>query len=458
MKTAFKSSMLKGFSFCQVVISLFLIHQSVHADPLVEIKADLEVYNTISDSDDGVIIADETAMAAGVGGQLVFYGNYLTAGSQTTAGSIRAEKANGTSGNYAFDMVFKSREHGQSTPTERVRITNDGNVGIGTSAPTYMLEIQDGAGAQNIIRAKRSGEDIFVLKADSNEYAVMTLYYGNGTTKGVELNTAGDSFLNTGYDFSINTTSAVDTLTVTDNGAIALEGTGFTPGTDSDFGKVYAKRSGDVEVFVKNENGDVTQLSSHANPERFDTTFDSSFDDPEIDLPFSFHHSNQFIGKGAVVDMAALIKDVGQLTGKNYTAVYDVTPEEVVDYQPWREDQRQKMEQRAKERIISESPEIEVPISEALEMVEILEKVVGVQEVTKYRIDYETAQIIEYTTDELVVSLVPTGEFEYRLKPDYRFDEYMGKIYRPRTTDDVEVDPISEPTLPDWILSRLPQE
>ena len=82
---------------------------------------------------------DDSVMAAGVGGGIVFTGNYLGANSVNFAG-IQGFKENGTSGDYAGALMFTTRAHGGSM-TERLRINSAGNVGIGTAAPATKLDV-----------------------------------------------------------------------------------------------------------------------------------------------------------------------------------------------------------------------------------------------------------------------------------------------------------------------------
>ncbi len=56
-----------------------------------------------------------------------------------------------------------------------------------------------------------------------------------------------------------------------------------------------------------------------------------------------------------------------------------------------------------------------------------------------------------------MVTLAGTGQYERRLKAGVRFDETTGKFYRKRILDEIQISPIDPPTLPDWIIARLPQ-
>jgi hypothetical protein len=56
--------------------------------------------------------------------------------------------------NNTANLVFQSRNYGFS---DSMTITSSGNVGIGTSSPTYKLNVLSAAGAQNIFQAGQSG-------------------------------------------------------------------------------------------------------------------------------------------------------------------------------------------------------------------------------------------------------------------------------------------------------------
>ena len=79
-------------------------------------------------------LADDTAMAAGVGGGLILTGKAITgqANANTVFGAIQAQKENGTSGNTDSYMTFCTRQNGNN-PAERMRINSSGNLLIGTT-------------------------------------------------------------------------------------------------------------------------------------------------------------------------------------------------------------------------------------------------------------------------------------------------------------------------------------
>jgi hypothetical protein len=81
-------------------------------------------------------VADTTAIAAGVGGAISFSALYSGA-FFTTMGSVEGVRENGTEGNYAGALVFKTRANGGDN-NERARITSAGDFLAGcTAVPTF---------------------------------------------------------------------------------------------------------------------------------------------------------------------------------------------------------------------------------------------------------------------------------------------------------------------------------
>ena len=108
----------------------------------------------ISNPANGTVnVVDTTSAAQGVGGQIVFRGNY-TGTTATQYGSITAYKESATvdGTQYGASLIFNTRTQGGNN-TEKMRIDSSGNVGIGTSSPTSRLQIGDSTvNANNILR------------------------------------------------------------------------------------------------------------------------------------------------------------------------------------------------------------------------------------------------------------------------------------------------------------------
>ena len=106
----------------------------------------LHIKSDTSSSYGNLFIEDTTSMAAGVGGSIVFGGAYTTAGATARYGIISAIKENSTSSDSKSAMVFYTNDAVGTTVEERMRITSDGRVGIGTASPSYKLEVNGDIG------------------------------------------------------------------------------------------------------------------------------------------------------------------------------------------------------------------------------------------------------------------------------------------------------------------------
>jgi hypothetical protein len=79
-----------------------------------------------------------TNLQPGGGGSILFKNRDYAASTTKEVGEIGVINTNGVTGNVDPAMIFLV---GEGTPTEKVRIDVDGNVGIGTSGPTAKLEV-----------------------------------------------------------------------------------------------------------------------------------------------------------------------------------------------------------------------------------------------------------------------------------------------------------------------------
>lgn len=243
---------------------------------------------------------------------------------------------------------------------------------------------------------------------------------------GGELDVSSDASI--GGNLNIGTFSSGEDLTVT--GAIGVR-RGLDPDDDESYAKIYAKGFTSAYLWAMDGDGDTTQLTSHADPRDYGEPESTSFADPTVDLPFSFHHANRLLGQGAVVDLAAAVRDLQALTGKSYTTVYDLpeaSTQEVLERYEW----------------------IEIPFEEATEEVEVMLP----ETRTVFDYDRETGETFQVEEPTGEPSDVGTGAYERRLKENVRFDKENGKFLRQPTL--AEIPQGATPDLPAWIAERLP--
>ena len=155
------------------------------------------------DANHNVVIDDTTSMAQGVGGGIVFRGNYGSG--LTNGGFIQTEKSNGTSGNYAFDLVLGSRANG-SSPAERMRIDSSGNLLVGKTSTAFGTE--GIVIAPEYISATRDSGESLVVNRTSTDGELIGLYRQSSKVGSIGVRGGDSTYIEstassrTGLDFS----------------------------------------------------------------------------------------------------------------------------------------------------------------------------------------------------------------------------------------------------------------
>ena len=209
--------------------------------------------------------------------------------------------------------------------------------------------------------------------------------------------------------------------------------------------------SGRTDMWVKDSNGNVKVISPH----RFEL-FQPSENDP---IPWSYYSENCFIGKRINVDMSGAIMALEQLTGKQFIYIEDLSEEKIVNLEAWKTSETLRLINEAKQSEIKNNPWVEIPFSEAWEEVDEMVSEETLETVTKYRINWTTKSVDPYETRVKVVTLKPTGSKIEKFKAGIRFDENTGKLYRPRTLEDVviDMDSLPEVDVSQYVKDRIYQ-
>jgi hypothetical protein len=123
------------------------------------------------------------------------------------------------SGDHVFFTSTSSTAGANATLNEKLRITNAGNVGIGTASPSYGLDIASSVAAQAFLRiTKTSGAQAFLQSFDD------AAYFGTINSFPLVINTNGSERMRitSGGNVGIGTTNPLDNLVVSNAGANGL--------------------------------------------------------------------------------------------------------------------------------------------------------------------------------------------------------------------------------------------
>jgi hypothetical protein len=108
-------------------------------------------------------------------------------------------------GDYPGRLVFSTTADGGSSPSERLRITSSGNVGIGTSSPGQKLDVN----GEIVCSPNTAGKNTFQLATNAADDA--SLIMKSNTTTKVNIQANGTSYFN-GGNVGIGTSSPANLL------------------------------------------------------------------------------------------------------------------------------------------------------------------------------------------------------------------------------------------------------
>ena len=174
------------------------------------------------------LFRDTSAMALGVGGSLLFQGLKSSGGAVGNYGGIAGLKENGNDGNeQGYLALFSVPASG--IITERMRITSGGNVGIGTTSPSRLLDVngQSLFRGDTLILGGVSGTNadgnVMISATGNAVYANLQFGSNSGSTVGPYFTSAGNAL------FSFAHTYHVTPKSVGTGGSWAVETDGYNP-------------------------------------------------------------------------------------------------------------------------------------------------------------------------------------------------------------------------------------
>ncbi len=205
-------------------------------------------------STNGILaVSSNDAYGIDKGGTLSFGGNAAAGTSMYSFGIMGGFKENGTSGSTAGYLAFATPANG-ALPTEKMRISSAGNVGIGTNSPSTALDVSGAINLNGIaapaISSANQGRIYFdrstgKFKVSQNGAAYADLVGGG----------AGSGFANGGNAFGADAS-----LGTTDNKTLSIITNNTTAMTISQGGSVGIGVTSPVEKLEVNGNIKATEL------------------------------------------------------------------------------------------------------------------------------------------------------------------------------------------------------
>jgi hypothetical protein len=210
---------------------------------------------SFSIDDNGQIITKQSLDVATAGGRITGQSN------RGTLSSIHFEQTTtGANGGY---LEFRTSDNGSTTPTPKMRITSGGNVGIGTSSPTFAdgmgLHINNNTGAARLHLTNNTtggaatdgseftlaGSDLYII----NNESANTLFYNGGSPR-MTITSGGNVLMgttsNNGYKLQIND-SGGNLITFNRSAANAAMFMGGVTGATTEF---YVQSNGSGGVYL----------------------------------------------------------------------------------------------------------------------------------------------------------------------------------------------------------------
>lgn len=138
--------------------------------------------STVNDA----LIIRKIPVTTGGGSRILFQSDTVFETILQDVASIEAVKQGGGSGSESWDLIFKTSNSG--TNAERIRIKNDGKIGVGTSSPSETLSVQG--------NALFSG-NLFVANITATGTFTTSGLFTFGNASGTQLTTTGSTYLAT---------------------------------------------------------------------------------------------------------------------------------------------------------------------------------------------------------------------------------------------------------------------
>lgn len=170
-----------------------------------------------------------------------------TTGTNNEGGALYLSSGLGTGNGATSDIIFSTAPSAGSgttrqTLTERVRITNAGNVGIGTASPSQKFEVVGGEIKAGRVDSSQEGGQVSFGRASDNNTSWYIDLYGSSTSpqlRFVDVDNSAVRMTLTGSNVGIGTSTPASRLTIAQSSDAITNGVRIYRANGSDWQEVY---------------------------------------------------------------------------------------------------------------------------------------------------------------------------------------------------------------------------
>ena len=261
--------------------------------------------------------------------------------------------------NNATELVFATGA--SEAAAEKVRITSDGKLGIGTAAPGTKLEVFDSAAGNADLSALRltnydygsseTGQSVTISGSVRNDGGGVSSCGKITFGKAADYSSAGNRDGNIQFITNRSNTET-EAMRISSDGNVGIGASSFGTNAVSVLGiangtvpasspanmvQLYAEDVSTSELKVRDEAGNVSTLSPH--------NFELLGERSET-MAWSYAAKNVFVGKEVAVDMMKVIRSLEKLTGETFIKIRDLSKSEILD---WDAEEKKKEDLRKQE-------------------------------------------------------------------------------------------------------------
>ena len=356
---------------------------------------------------------------------------------------------------------------------------SSGNVGIGTTGPGTILDIEESVAASYTMlthsntAAGDTGNRVLLAQKVKDDggtlgsaFQLVSSFNNIGAaTKNSQVdfqtqnaNTWGTVMTINGGNVGIGTTGPEQPLHVAGNALITdtliMETAPTTPTMAADTaGFFVADTDGSAEMWVMDEADNATQLSPHSFP-LFDPDDDEAY-------PWSYYACNRYLGKCINVDIAGAIRAIEELSGQQFIYYKNMDETKIVSW----DEQQEAYAVTVNAQRLAEAAAVLTPTLQA-DAVEsyaetITQPVSPTQYVTEtivtYTLNEETGEVEEVITYEVseVTEMVETGKTLWRSREGCQIEESTGAFLCPVGEANAVYEPYVPQPMPEWMAKRF---